>query len=81
MARKEQQYQIYWRFADDHDPNGWLSVGKPTKDLTVLKEIVGQEDNKSGQWEEESQIKPAMISYKIMQRTVSYSDFRNLDTS
>lgn len=77
------EYRVFWRFADNHDPNGWKPFGNPTQDLTVLLEIMTDSEYKPGQeWvglnpitgEEE-------ISYKIMQRTVTLSDYRNLDVS
>lgn len=80
------EYQVWWRFSDNHDPNGWLPIGKPTQDLTILIEIFAPEDYKSGmEWTAENPFAPAfvegdhMVNYKIKQRTVSLSDFRDMD--
>jgi len=79
------EYQVWWRFADNHDPNGWLPLGKPHQDLTILIEIMGPEDYKPGmEWKDTNPFNPQNgpeheVIYKIMQRTVSLSDFRNMD--
>lgn len=91
------EYQVWWRFSDDHNPDGWKPIGKPTQDLTVLIEIMAPEDYKPGNvWYAENPFEPDpyetedpielkrrkdAVSYKIKQRTVTLSDFRDMDIS
>lgn len=69
---KYAEYAVFWRFSNDHDPSHWTQIGKPTKDLEVLREIFLPEGTPTGiAWTE------ADKSYKIMQRTVTTSEWRN----
>lgn len=71
MSYKYTEYAVFWRFRDDHNPNNWKQIGKPTKDLTMLREIFLPEGTPDGvQWVDDDKI------YKIMQHSVSVSDWR-----
>jgi len=68
------EYSVWWRFSDDHDPDHWKQIGKPTKDLEVLREIFIPDGVPIGiAWNEDDK------NFKIMQRTVSTSEWRNQD--
>jgi len=69
------EYAAFWRFSDDHDPSHWKQIGKPTKDLEVLREIFLPEGTpNSVAWRDGDK------EFKIMQRTVTASEWHAEDS-
>lgn len=83
---KSTNYAIFWRFANEHDPNGWHPLGsKPATSWEQIEFLV-PEGYKPGDIWREAPISPDdrlanEIEYKIMQQTVTVSDWRPHDGS
>ncbi len=71
---KYTEYAVFQRDANDHDPNHWKMVGKPNKNLELLREIMQPDDLPNGvAWRDEDK------DFKIMQRSVTVSEWRSED--
>jgi len=71
---KYTEYQVFTRNAGDHDPNHWKPIGKPNRNLDLLREIFQPEDTPNGvAWRDGDK------DFKVMQRAVTVSEWRTED--
>jgi len=77
---KETHYAVFWRFANEHNPNGWHQLGsKPATSWEDIEFLV-PEGYKPGESWREGEL-GTELEYKVMQRTVTVSDWRPHDAS